>query len=53
MFDFNNASTWDKEVTLAWLLYRMSQETRRDLMNDLPQAYNRLMSQDVVKVVRV
>ncbi len=51
---FPNASSWDKEVVLAWLLYRMSQETRRDLANDLPQSYNRLsLYGPIVKVVRV
>jgi len=52
MVNFGKATAWDKEVVLAWLLYRMDMETRQNLMNDLPQSYNRIVGRDVVKVVR-
>jgi hypothetical protein len=45
-FDLGQTTTWDRELLLSWFLYRMPQETRRDIMREFPQVYNRLYPRD-------
>lgn len=43
---------YDKDMILAWFAYRLDPETRRALWQELPEAYNRWVGQEVVIVIR-
>jgi len=53
MFDFKDATQWDKDIMLAWFMYRMSIDERFALMADLPESYNRINGREIVKSMRV
>jgi len=42
----------DKTFLLAWFRNHMTMEQRGMLMRDLPTQYNRLVGQDVVRVIK-
>lgn len=48
--DLAPATDFQKDELLALLFHTMSQETRRRVMLELPQAYNAYVQRDVVKV---
>jgi hypothetical protein len=47
-----NAKTLNKDFVLQWLLHHMPMATREQLMQELPQAYNDVIGQDVAVVIR-
>ena len=48
MQDLDNVSTFDKDTILRHLLHKLTQEQRRDLMNEYPAAYNRLAGREIM-----
>lgn len=50
--DLASRSTFDKDQLLTFLLYHLTQETRQQLIQELPGAYQRVCGIDAFTVVR-
>ncbi len=48
----NEATQYHKDTVLWYLLHTLSQPTRLELMREHPAAYNDVVGQSVVRVVR-
>jgi len=42
---------WEINAVIDWLLYRLNCEHRRQLMQELPLTYNKLIGREIMAVV--
>jgi len=51
MNDTSDLAPWEVRALVSHLMYRLSLEDRRRLMNELPQVYNKLCGRTIVTTV--
>jgi len=52
-FNFGKATDRDKDILLNHFLYKMSWETRQEIMNEYPLIYNRLCEREIMGVTNL